>query len=73
MLARDAGRLRRFEADLPGARAFPADVSDPAQLEAARGAVEAHIGSPEVMIHNAVGAVLSGPSRSILQRCSRTS
>jgi NAD(P)-dependent dehydrogenase (short-subunit alcohol dehydrogenase family) len=57
MLARDADRLRRFEAELTGTKAFPADVSDPAQLDTALDAAEAHFGVPDVVVHNAVGAV----------------
>jgi NADP-dependent 3-hydroxy acid dehydrogenase YdfG len=46
-------RLAALEADLPNAHAFPVDVTDPAALDAA--AVEAKLGAPKVVVHNAVG------------------
>ncbi len=55
LLARNRDRLARLEAELPGAKAFPCDVSDPAQVEAAAAAIEAALGAPSVLIHNAVG------------------
>jgi len=55
MLARNRDRLARLEAELPGSKAFPCDVSDPAQVEAAAAAIEAELGPPSVLIHNAVG------------------
>lgn len=55
MLARNKDRLARLEAELPGSKAFPCDVSDPAQVEAAAAAIEAELGAPSVLIHNAVG------------------
>jgi NAD(P)-dependent dehydrogenase (short-subunit alcohol dehydrogenase family) len=55
MLARSAERLAELARELPGARAFPCDVSDEAQLKATFGKVQAELGNPEVVIHNAVG------------------
>jgi NAD(P)-dependent dehydrogenase (short-subunit alcohol dehydrogenase family) len=55
MLARNAERLARLETEITGAKAFPCDVSDPRQVDAAAVAVERDLGSPDVVIHNAVG------------------
>ncbi len=55
MLARNAGRLETFEREIPGARAYPCDVTDVAKLEATLAAVERELGVPKVLVHNAVG------------------
>jgi len=55
LLARSAERLSALEAELPNAFAVPCDVSDPAALEVALGAIETRAGPPKVVIHNAVG------------------
>ena len=57
MLARNAERLAALEAEIPNAKAFPCDVADPARIEAAIADVEATLGTPEVLIHNAVRGV----------------
>jgi NADP-dependent 3-hydroxy acid dehydrogenase YdfG len=49
MLARDESRLAALAREIPGARAFPCDVTDAAGLEATP------LGAPRVEIHNAVG------------------
>ena len=54
MLARNRERLAALEAELPGAKAYACDVTDPEQIEAACGAVERDLGVPGVLIHNAV-------------------
>ena len=51
MLARNVERLTALEAEIPDAFAVPCDVADPAALKQAM----ARIGSPEVVVHNAVG------------------
>ena len=51
MLARNVERLTALEAEIPNAFAVPCDVADPAALKQAM----ARIGSPEVVVHNAVG------------------
>lgn len=51
MLARDADRLAALEREIPDSIAVPCDVSDRAALEAAL----ARVGSPKVVVHNAVG------------------
>jgi NAD(P)-dependent dehydrogenase (short-subunit alcohol dehydrogenase family) len=55
MLARNAERLADLEASIPSAKAFPCDVSDPAQVDAVLAAVERQLGAPEVLVQNAVG------------------
>jgi len=54
LLARDAERLDKLAAELPGAAAFPVDVADLDALRAALGRVRAQLGAPSVVIHNAV-------------------
>jgi len=55
MLARNAERLAKLETDIAGAKAYPCDVSDPRQIDTAAAAIERELGSPAVVIHNAVG------------------
>jgi NAD(P)-dependent dehydrogenase (short-subunit alcohol dehydrogenase family) len=55
LLARNEGRLAALENELPNAKGYPCDVSDPAQVEAVASAVERDLGNPSVLIHNAVG------------------
>ena len=55
LLARSEGRLAALEKELPNARGYRCDVSDSAQVGAAASAVERDLGSPTVIIHNAVG------------------
>ena len=55
MLARNRERLNAFEREIAGARAYPCDVADETQLDAALDAVRAGLGTPNVLIHNAVG------------------
>ena len=55
MLARNAARLKSLEGEISGAKAFPCDISDPGQVEAAVAAIRRELGEPEVVIHNAVG------------------
>jgi NAD(P)-dependent dehydrogenase (short-subunit alcohol dehydrogenase family) len=55
MLARNEERLRELENEIDGASAFPCDVSDEAALRATFGKVQAELGEPSVVLHNAVG------------------
>lgn len=55
MMARNAERLATLEHELPGSIAVPCDVSDPQALENALDSMEAKVGAPTVVIHNAVG------------------
>src|SRR6266404_5059477 len=58
LLARSEGRLAELEKELLNAKGYRCDVSDPAQVEAAASAVERDLGSPSVIIHNAVGGAI---------------
>jgi len=55
MLARNAERLADLAAQVPAAKAYVCDVSDQSQVDAAMALVEREMGSPTVLIHNAVG------------------
>lgn len=55
MLARDGERLARFAAEIDGAHAYPCDVCDPAQLDATLAKIRGELGTPSVLVHNAVG------------------
>jgi NADP-dependent 3-hydroxy acid dehydrogenase YdfG len=55
MLARNADRLADLARQVPSASAFACDVSDQAAVELAMASVERELGSPSVLIHNAVG------------------
>ena len=55
MLARDGERLAALQSEIPEARAFACDVADSATLAEVLDAVEAEVGSPTVVVHNAVG------------------
>ncbi|WP_027526891.1 SDR family NAD(P)-dependent oxidoreductase [Bradyrhizobium sp. Ec3.3] len=55
LLARNEARLAALEKELPNARGFRCDVSDPAQVETVASAVDRDLGGPSVVIHNAVG------------------
>src|SRR3546814_736618 len=51
MIARDADRLAKLEAEIPGTFAMPCDVTDTQALKQ----VIDEIGAPQVVVHNAVG------------------
>ena len=55
MLARNAERLDSIAAQTSNVHAFPCDVTDAAALEASVAAVSAQLGTPDVVVHNAVG------------------
>jgi NAD(P)-dependent dehydrogenase (short-subunit alcohol dehydrogenase family) len=59
LLARRAGELQRVAADLPGAVAVPADISDYAQVLDALDATEAAIGPVDIVV-NCAGVI--GPT-----------
>lgn len=59
MIARDVARLEALAAELPDAFAVPCDVSDTAALHAALEAIKTRAGSPEVVVHNAVGGAFA--------------
>jgi short-subunit dehydrogenase len=55
MLARNRGRLDQLEREIANARAYACDVTDEAQLDRTITAIRADLGTPRVLIHNAVG------------------
>ena len=55
MLARDRARLTALAAEVAGAHAYPCDVTDQAQIAATLAAIKAELGTPAVLVHNAVG------------------
>ena len=55
MLARSADRLEALEQEIDDAHAFPCDVTDFEALEATVERIRQTLGSPKVVIHNAVG------------------
>lgn len=55
MLARNRERLASLERDVQHATAYACDVSDEAQVDASLAALRRDMGSPSVLVHNAVG------------------
>jgi NAD(P)-dependent dehydrogenase (short-subunit alcohol dehydrogenase family) len=55
MLARDRNRLTLLERDIAHSCAYPCDVTDEAQLDTTLEAIRTELGTPKVLIHNAVG------------------
>ena len=55
MLARDRDRLTRLETEIADARGYVCDVTDEAAVNATVAQVKDDLGSPEVVVHNAVG------------------
>jgi len=55
MLARDHGRLAALQQEITGAYAYPCDVTDDGQLATALAAIRNQLGTPSVLVHNAVG------------------
>lgn len=55
MLARNAERLATIAEQTPNAHAYPCDVADRAALAETLAAVQADLGAPTVVVHNAVG------------------
>jgi len=55
MLARNGERLAALEREIANARGYACDVTDEAQLDAVVSSVRAELGSPSVLVHNAVG------------------
>lgn len=56
MVARNVERLARLEAEIPGTHAYPCDIGDLEALSDIMAKVQNEIGSPSVVIHNAVSA-----------------
>jgi NAD(P)-dependent dehydrogenase (short-subunit alcohol dehydrogenase family) len=55
MLARNGERLTQLKDETPGTYAYPCDVTDEGQLDATLATIRTELGSPKVLIHNAVG------------------
>jgi short-subunit dehydrogenase len=55
MLARTGERLAAVEREIAGARGYVCDVTDEKQLDAVLSSVRTELGTPSVLIHNAVG------------------
>ena len=55
MLARSADRLEEIRGATPGTHGYPCDVSDFDLLRSVIATVEMELGTPEVIVHNAVG------------------
>ena len=55
MLARNRARLETLEREIPGSRAYACDVTDEARLDTTIEAIRADLGTPRVLVHNAVG------------------
>lgn len=55
MLARSEERLQSLAAEVDHAHAYPCDVTDTEQLQAVIAAITEDLGSPAVVVHNAVG------------------
>jgi short-subunit dehydrogenase len=55
MLARTSERLATLERELTNAKGYRCDVTDEAQLDTTIEAIRRDLGTPKVLIHNAVG------------------
>jgi NAD(P)-dependent dehydrogenase (short-subunit alcohol dehydrogenase family) len=55
LLARTESRLRELAAELSGAKAYPCDVADEAQIAETLARIACELGPASVLIHNAVG------------------
>lgn len=53
MLSRTTNLTSRLIAELPGARAYVCDVSDPSSVDAAFAAIEADLGPVDILVYNA--------------------
>ena len=59
MIARDRERLTELEASVPGTHPFPLDVTDSDALSRTAEEVRTKLGTPSVVIHNAVGGAFA--------------
>jgi NAD(P)-dependent dehydrogenase (short-subunit alcohol dehydrogenase family) len=59
MLARNRERLAALEGEIEGSRGYACDVTDEAQLDATIERVRADLGTPKVLIPNAVGGAFA--------------
>jgi len=58
MLARNRERLGVLQREIANSHAYQCDVTDEAQLDSTIKAIRADLGTPSVLIHNAVGGAL---------------
>ena len=54
MLARDAQRLAALEREIEGSRGYAVDVTDAARVKAVAERIRSDLGTPNVLLHNAV-------------------
>lgn len=59
LVARTAARIEALARELPGSRAFACDVADLSALDATITAVRATLGTPSVLVHNAVAGTFA--------------
>jgi NAD(P)-dependent dehydrogenase (short-subunit alcohol dehydrogenase family) len=59
MLARTRERLDALQRELPNVKGYPCDVTDENQLDSVIEAVRRDLGTPKVLIHNAVGGAFA--------------
>jgi len=59
MLARTRERLDALQREIPNAKGYPCDVTDETQLDSVIEAVRRDLGTPKVLIHNAVGGAFA--------------
>jgi NAD(P)-dependent dehydrogenase (short-subunit alcohol dehydrogenase family) len=59
MLARTRERLDALQREIPNARGYRCDVTDETQLDSVIEAVRRDLGTPKVLIHNAVGGAFA--------------
>jgi NAD(P)-dependent dehydrogenase (short-subunit alcohol dehydrogenase family) len=59
MIARNAERLAELETEIPGAQGYPCDVADLDWLGTIVERIQADLGAPHVLIHNAVAATFA--------------
>lgn len=62
MLARGADRLSTLEQELQGSKGYVCDVSQPEEIRMALERVRSELGSPEILVHNAIGGVSGSQS-----------
>src|SRR5437870_2140391 len=55
MLARNRDRLASLEREIDRSRAYPCDVADEAELDGTLEAIRTGLGTPKILVHNAVG------------------
>lgn len=71
MIARKAERLAELETRIPGARGYPCDVADLDRLGEIVERVQAELGAPHVLVHNAVAATFAKISETSVEDLER--